>query len=610
MIQFDAYIQIGKFLYNKNMSFKKIVKLLFFFLIIFAVSFSGVFLYLIFTDLPDISSLKSYKPFESSIVISADGKVLAEFYVERRTFLPEYKLTPTIKHAFIAIEDQRFYSHPGIDIIGIFRALYKDIKAGAIVEGGSTITQQLVKMLFLTPEKSLTRKIKEAILAAQIEKKYTKDEILGIYINQVYFGARAYGVEAAAQAYFGKSALEMTIGETALIAGLPKAPSAFSPFKNPEKAKIRRQVVLKKMLENGYITEEQFNSANSEPLPQKMNYRRYEAPYFVEHLRQQLEVKFNDKLYTSGMKIYSTIDYSMQKVAEQALRNGLMAVERRSGSGIQGGLVAIDLTNGHIKAMVGGTDFWQTQFNRATMALRQPGSAFKPFIYAVALENGMTPDNIILDGPISFKASGPKKIWSPKNYDNKYHGYITLKKALALSLNTATVRLASNVGLDQIISFINQCGIERKLDPYLPLALGASEVTLMELTNAYSVFATGRRINSIAYEKIKSREGIILEENFPYSEKVLSDESVEGMKILLRSVVEVGTAQKAKDLDRKVYGKTGTTNNFSDAWFIGFDDRLLVGVWVGRDNHKPIGQKETGASAALPIWIEFMKNIH
>ncbi len=592
------------------MSLVKTIKLLLLFLLIFIIGSGGVFLYLIISDLPDISSLKSYKPLESSVVYSSDGKVLAEFYVERRNFIADYKITPMIKNAFIAIEDQRFYSHPGIDIIGIMRALYKNIKAEGIVEGGSTITQQLVKMLFLTPEKSLTRKIKEVVLSSQIEKKYTKDEIIGIYINQVYFGSRAYGIEAAAQTYFGKSALELNLAETALIAGLPKAPTAFSPFRNPQKAHSRRQTVLKKMLENGYITEEQFNSASSEPLPEKMNYRRYEAPYFIEFIRQQFEAKYNENLYTSGIKIYSTIDYSMQKIAEDAVKHGLLAVEKRSGSNIQGGLVAIDLRTGHIKAMVGGTDFWQTQFNRAVMALRQPGSAFKPFVYAVALENGMSADDNILDGPISFKASGPKNVWSPKNYDNKYHGYVSLKKALALSLNTATVRLASNIGLEQIIAFIKQCGIERKLDPYMPLALGASEVTLLELTTAYSVFSTGRKVTPIAYEKVISREGIVLEETMPSSEEVLSPETTEGMKILLRSVIEEGTAQKAKDLDRKVYGKTGTTNNFSDAWFIGFDDRLVVGVWVGRDNHKPIGQKETGASAALPVWIEFMKNTH
>lgn len=576
---------------------------------IFLVAFGSVYIYLIILDLPDISSLKSYRPLESTMVYSSDGKILAELYIERRTFIPEYNIPPLVKQAFIAIEDQRFYSHPGIDFIGILRALYKDILAGSFVEGGSTITQQLAKMLFLTPEKTLQRKIKEAILSLQIEKRYTKDEILGIYINQVYFGSRAYGIEAAAHAYFGKSTFELNLAEVALLAGLPKAPSAFSPFKDPQKAYLRRSIVLQKMFENGFITKEQLISANAEPLPQKNFPRRYNAPYLIEYLRTNLENSYNDNLYTGGLRIYSTIDSYMQTIAEQAVRQGVRTIEKRSGAGVQGALVAIDLRTGHIKAMVGGTDFWQSQFNRAVSALRQPGSAFKPFVYAVAVESGMDVNDNILDAPISFKASGKKRVWSPKNYDNKYRGYVSLKTALALSLNAATVRLASKVGIGNIIDFIHRSGIHRDLDPYMPLALGASEVTLLELTSAYSVFATGRRITPIAYEKITNREGTVLEEIIPYSEEALPHEKVEKMRELLRSVVEEGTAQRAKELDRKVYGKTGTTNNFSDAWFIGFDDRLLVGVWVGRDNHTPIGEKETGASSALPIWIEFMKNI-
>ncbi len=591
------------------MPFIRCLKLSFLFLFIFLIGIGAIFFYLIIMDLPDITSLKSYKPLESSIIYSTDGRVLAELFVERRTFIPEYNIPTITKLAFVAIEDQRFYSHPGIDIIGIMRALYKDILAGEIVEGGSTITQQLAKMLFLTPEKSLKRKIKEAILSAQIEKKYTKDEILGIYINHVYFGSRAYGIEAAAQAFFGKSAFELNLAEIALLAGMPKAPSSLSPFKNPQKALARRQIVLNKMFENGFITKEQLVSANSESLPQQVIPRKYNAPYFIEFLRLHLENKYGDELYTSGLKIYSTIDYIMQNIAQDAVKQGIAAIERRTASGVQGALIAMDLRTGHIKAMVGGTDFWQSQFNRSVSALRQPGSSFKPFVYAVALENGMNIDDNILDSPISFKASGRNKIWSPKNYDNKYHGYVQLKTALALSLNTATVRLASGLGIENIIAFINKCGIERNLDPYLPLALGASEVTLVELTTAYSVFSTGRRVKPIPYERITSREGVTLEELIPSSEEILSRETAEKMKVLLRSVVEEGTAQRAKELDKKVYGKTGTTNNFSDAWFIGFDDRLVVGVWVGRDNHTPIGQKETGASAALPIWIDFMKNI-
>jgi penicillin-binding protein 1A len=383
----------------------------------------------------------------------------------------------------------------------------------------------------------------------------------------------------------------------------------YSPFRNPEKAFARRQLVLKKMLQNGFISREEYERANAEPLPVKPFYRKYEAPYFVELVRQNLEAKYGNAIYTSGLRVYSTIDYNMQKIAEEAVANGINAIEKRVKKGIQAALIAIDPRNGHIKAMVGGTDFWETQFNRATMALRQPGSAFKPFVYVAALENGMSESDEILDEPVSFPGGRPNTLWSPKNYDGEYHGYVPLKTALALSLNTATVRLANDVGINTVIDLAKQCGIKSTLHPYLPLALGASDVTLLELTSAYGVFATGNRIDPITYEKIINRDGALLEETFPTTESVLEPETVDKMKTLLRAVIEMGTAAKARELKRAVYGKTGTTNDFSDAWFIGFDDRLVVGVWVGRDNHKPIGHKEAGAKAALPIWIEFMKNI-
>jgi penicillin-binding protein 1A len=570
----------------------------------------GGFVYWGFSDLPEVRSLEGYTPIESSFVYSADGKTLAEFYMERRNFIPNYKIPDILKKSFIAIEDQRFYSHYGVDFIGILRAGYRDMMAQSIVEGGSTITQQLTKMLFLRPEKSFNRKIKEAIISVQIEKRYTKDEILGMYLNKAYFGARAYGIEAAAQTYFGKSAGEISLGEAAMLAGLQKAPTLYSPFKNPDKTLTRRQVVLRKMLEMKFIAREQYEAANAEPLPTRPHNRKFEAPYFVEFLRQQLEPRYGDKLYTSGMKIYSTIDHYLQKAAEQAVQDGIRALEKRGRGGVQAALVAIDPKNGQVKAMVGGTDFWETQFNRATLALRQPGSAFKPFVYMAALESGMTVDDEILDEPVSFPA-GPRSdsIWSPKNYDGKYHGLVTLKKAIALSLNTATVRLADDIGIHDIIALAKKCGLKSTLQPYLPIALGASDVTLLELTTAYGVFATGRRVDPLTYMKVLSREGISLEEPFSASEEVLPEETVAGMRILLKGVVDMGTATKARELKRPVYGKTGTTNDFSDAWFIGFDDSLVVGVWVGRDNHKPIGPKEAGAKAALPIWIEFMKNV-
>jgi len=486
------------------------------------------------------------------------------------------------------------------------RALYRDIKAGSIVEGGSTITQQLAKMLFLSSERNITRKIKEAILSIQIEKKYTKDEILGLYLNQAYFGNRAYGIAAAAETYFGKSFKELKISEVALLASLPKAPSAFNPFKKPDIAVKRRKIVLEKMLEEGFITKEQYNEAIKEPLPEHPHWRRFEAPYFVETLRQELEAKYAERLYKDGLRIYSTINYNLQKKAEEAVKKGLEEIHKRVKPQVQASLIAIELKTGYVKAFVGGNDFWETQYNRV-FALRQPGSAFKPFVYAVALMEGWNMDDTILDAPISFPGAVKGKSWSPKNYNNEYHGEVSLRKALALSLNAATVRLASHVGIKKVVEFAQQCGLTTKIHPYLSTALGASDVKPIELTTSYSVFATGKKIKPIFYEKVTDHNGVIIEENKPETEIILPEEIVEQMRELLWEVVISGTAQKAKELQREVYGKTGTTNDFSDAWFVGFDDDLLVGVWVGRDNHKPIGPKEAGARAALPIWIDFMK---
>ncbi|MEW6108551.1 MAG: penicillin-binding protein 1A [Nitrospirota bacterium] len=569
----------------------------------------GGFAYWTLSDLPRVNAIEEYVPMESSKVYSGDGKLLAELYYERRTFVPHYNIPDHVKKAFIAIEDVRFYTHPGVDVIGILRALWQDIKAGSIVQGGSTITQQLAKMLFLKPEKSLIRKIKEAVISIQIEKRYTKDEILGLYLNQTFFGTRAFGIEAAAETYFGKSVHDLTVGEAALLASLPKAPSLYSPFKNPEKSKDRRASVLKSMLKHKYINTDQYNKAMLEPVPSSPHFRKYEAPYFIEFLRQQLEQKYGPDIYKSGYKIYSTIDSNMQRIAENAVSNGIRVIEKRVKKGVQAALLAIDIRTGHIKAMVGGLDFWKNQFNRATQALRQPGSAFKPFVYTAALVQGMTSDDIITDAPISFKGARPGRLWSPGNYDGKYYGNVSLKTALAKSLNTATVRLASRVGIENVIDISKSLGIRSELQPYLPLALGASDVNLLEMASAYSVFATGKKLNLVAYERIENRDGIIIDEVYPEYADILDDNTVKELRTLLGAVVNEGTGIKAKEIGRPVYGKTGTTNDYTDAWFIGFDERISLGVWVGRDDHTPIGNKETGARAALPIWIEFMKQI-
>ncbi len=592
----------GRFVYSK--------KLLFILILLGIIAgVPGGFIYWTVSDLPKVNAIEEYVPIESSKVYSSDNKVLAEFYYERRTFIPHYKIPDHIKKAFIAVEDIRFYIHPGVDFIGILRALMEDIKAGSIVQGGSTITQQLAKMLFLKPEKSIVRKIKEAIISIQIEKRYTKDEILGLYLNQTYFGTRAFGIEAAAQTYFGKSVDQLSVAEAALLASLPKAPSLYSPFRNPQKAGNRRTSALNLMLKHKFITPDQHKRALAEPLPSTPHYRKYEAPYFVEILRQYLEQKYGPAIYTSGYNIYSTIDSDMQHIAEKALSDGVKNIEKRRKPGVQASLVAIDIRTGQIKAMVGGFDFWQTQFNRATQALRQPGSAFKPFVYVTAIEGGMTSTSLINDTPISFKGARPGRIWSPKNYDGKYHGAVTLRIAFAKSLNAATVRLAGRSGVKNIIDTAQRLGIRSNLQPYLPLALGASDITLLEMVQAYSVLATGKKMELISYRRIENRDKITIEELYPKQTEVLDENTVNEMQILLGAVVSEGTATKAKELGRPVYGKTGTTNDYSDAWFIGFDERLAVGVWVGRDNHKPIGNKETGATAALPIWLEFMKQI-
>lgn len=570
---------------------------------------AGGYIYWTITDLPALRSLEEYAPAESSLVYSSDGKVLAELYLERRTFVPHYLIPDHVKKAFISIEDVRFYYHPGVDIVGILRALIYDIREMKISQGGSTITQQLAKMLFLKPEKTLTRKIKEAFLSIKIEKRYTKDEILGLYLNQAYFGTRAYGIEAASRVYFGKSVKDLTIGEAALLATLPKSPSLYSPFKNPEKALERRSIVLRQMLRHGFISREQYAEAEREPLPKRPHYRRFEAPYFIEALRQELEPQFNEGLYKAGYRIDSTIDYELQKAAEEAVKKGVESLEKRVRKGVEASLIAIDLRTGAVRAMVGGTDFWRSQFNRATQALRQPGSAFKPFVYLTALEAGKGTDDTILDSPITFKGARPGQVWVPKNYDGKYNGPVTIKTALAKSLNAATVRLATEVGVENIIDTARLLGIRSNLQPYLPIALGASDVTLMEMVTAYGVFATGNYLKPMLYERVTNKSGATVKENLPEVTEILSEDVREGMKTLLRAVVEEGTAMKARELKRPLYGKTGTTNDYTDAWFIGFDDRLVVGVWVGRDDHKPIGPKETGAKAALPIWIEFMKRV-
>ena len=437
------------------------------------------------SDLPEISAIEQYRPSATTRVYADNGELIAEFYMENRTPVPLGRVPKHVINAFLATEDPRFYRHSGIDLMGILRAMGSNVRAGRIVQGGSTITQQLAKLLFLMPEKSYARKLKEALLALQIERRYSKDEILSLYLNQAYLGSGAYGVDAAARTYFGKPVDQLTLAEGALIAGLPAAPNRYSPFNDPARALARRTHVLKRMEDEGFITRSQMAEAMREKLvPTKHPiYVSAKAPYFVEYVRQRLEDKYGSStLYRGGLNVYTTLNMKMQELAEAALAKGLPAVVKRHpgrNPDLQGALLAIEPHSGSIKAMVGGTDFARSQFNRAVQAERQPGSVFKPIVYCTAIERGKGPDDTLLDAPVSYPGSRPGQPWRPSNYENKFEGRITLRRALARSINTATVRLMDEVGVPTVIECAHRLGITSVLQPYLPLALGASDVTLM-----------------------------------------------------------------------------------------------------------------------------------
>jgi 1A family penicillin-binding protein len=564
-------------------------------------------------DLPEISVLEKYRPSATSRVFSDDGELIAEFYMQKRYPVSLDQIPAIVKQAFLDVEDPRFYSHSGIDLVGIMRAMLHNLKAGRIEQGGSTITQQLAKILFLKPERTYTRKFNEALLALQIEKRYSKDEILNIYLNQVYLGSGAYGVEAASRIYFGKSVEDLTIGEAAMLAGLPQAPSRYSPLVSLEAAKARRRHSLKRMLAEGHITQEQMRQADEEPiLKEGSSVEVTKAPYFVEYIRQNLQDRFGTgTLYTGGLNIYTTLNLKLQDIAEQAILKGLgdaMKRHPRKGVQLQGALLAIEPHTGYIKAMVGGTDYAKSQFNRCTQAHRQPGSAFKPIVFAAALDKGYRPDDVVLDIPVSYPGAKQDEVWSPSNFDNDFEGPVTLRRALARSINVVAVRLLDNVGIKNVIQYARNLGINSDMPPYLPLALGATDLTLMEITGAYSTFDNaGVYVKPTAILKITDRDGHVIEENIPVTRQAVSADTAAEITDMLATVVKHGTGWQARELGRPLAGKTGTTSDYNDAWFVGYVPSLALGVWVGYDDHKPMGKLETGARAALPIWIDFMK---
>lgn len=613
---------------RKSNSIEKILKILITTVMVIgtAIVVFGVVSYLYYgRDLPSIENLKNYKPPIITTIFSDEGEIIGEFFAEKRRVIPLERIPKHLIQAFIAGEDSRFFQHKGLDYWAILRALIKNLFSGEIVQGGSTITQQVVKSILLSPEKSLSRKIREAILAFKIERYLTKEEILFLYLNQIFLGHGAYGVAVAAETYFGKQVEELNLAESALLAGLPQAPSKYSPLNHPEQAKKRQIYVLKRMVEEGIISREEYFKALHTPLNYRSKQTNYmeKAPYFVEYVRKYVEEKYGKEAFLkSGLQIYTTLDLRFQEEAQKAMEAGLKEIEKRERysysnetSPLEGALICFDIETGYVKAMVGGRDYRRSQFNRAIQARRQTGSAFKPIIYASALDKGYTPSSIIVDSPLVFEYGD--KIWKPKNFDGKFRGPTTLRNALTHSINVVTVKIAQDIGIPYIRDYAKNLGISSPLHEDLSMALGSSSLSLFELTRAYAVFANrGKRFKPIFVKKILDRNGNVIEENPPLSswkespeEQVISPKTAYLMTHLLRDVIQRGTGWRAKSLGRPVAGKTGTTDHFQDAWFIGYTPDIMTGVWVGFDEEKSLGENETGARAACPIWVQFMSAI-
>ena len=659
------------------------------------------------TDLPQVEALEAYRPSSVTELYDDHGRVIGSFALQRRVVANYDDFAPVLREALVSIEDKDFYKHSGINFWRIVGAAYRDIESGGKVQGASTLTMQLARNLFLSPDRSFHRKVQETLLAIQIERRFTKPQIFTLYANQIFLGHGVYGFEAASEFYFSKPARKLTLAEATLLAGLPKGPGVYSPINHPDRALKRRNLVINAMLEDGKITAAQAADARADPLVLNLAHDPNSlAPYFVEETRRYLENKYGaDQVHEGGLKVYTSLDVDLQQAANQAVLDGVAAYERRHGwkgrlenviteggslekyehpdwdnepeangyvhalvtssgvgvatvkfgrysaalgqadvawtngkiqdllhtgdicyvrilslspngaarvsleqdSGAQGALVAIDNTTGGINAMVGGRDFNESKFDRATQALRQVGSSFKPYVYTTVIDQGGSPDDTILDGPVTFEtASGP---YSPHNYDEKFEGIITLRRALAQSRNIPALKLASKVGIHNVIDYAERFGITAKLPPYLPVALGSAEITLMEQTSAYSVFPNdGVRVTPRYITKVTDYEGRVLEENYPDVKDVISTRTARIMTSMLREVVLHGTGVAAAQLPFPVAGKTGTTNDFTDAWFVGFSPTMTCGVWVGFDEKKSLGAKETGAHAALPIWMNFMSS--
>lgn len=707
---------------RKAMKVLKFFFIFLFLLLIIAIGGAAGIYYWAQEDLPSITRLNDYSPNLATTVRDRDGQIIGYFYREKRFLIPLSMMSPATIRAFLAAEDAGFYQHEGIDLPGIVRAAIKNFIAGGIKQGGSTITQQVIKSMLLTPERSYERKLKEIILAYRLEKYLTKDEILTIYLNEIFLGARSYGVEAAAREYFGISASQLTIAQAAVLAGLPVAPSRYSPYTSPERARERQLYVLSRLRELHWITPEEYAVAVQEPL----EYKTQEdpswktGPYYLEEVRRQLVERYGeDMVYTGGLQVRTSMDSKHQEIADKALKDGLRATSKRHGwqgpiqhlealaqdsfvqtqvitaqepgdwvqvvvknvekggatvrfgqytglipvsemswarqpnpkiapegagkvtdankvlkSGdvvwaevveangdkpwnlrleqeplVEGALVSMDPRSGEVLALSGGYDFFRSQFNRATQALRQPGSAFKPVVYATALSHGYTAASIIIDAPIVYN-DGSGKPWKPENFEGIFYGPTLFRTALVKSRNLVTVRIAQQVGIQEVVKKAKLMGLEGIMEPNLSLALGSGQFTPLNMCQAYTTFARGG--TSIRPQIIASVASPWGEQLYLASEEIteaMTPEEAYIISSLLQQVVQDGTGARAKALGRPVAGKTGTTNDEQDAWFMGFSPYLLTGVWVGYDQVRPMGKYETGARVSLPIWLDYRQQV-
>ena len=658
------------------------------------------------TGLPQVEELEHYRPSSVTQLYDDQNRVVGSFALQRRVIIAYDDFPKVLRDCLISIEDKDFERHWGVNVWRMLGAAYRDVESGGKVQGASTLTMQLARDLFLSPDRSFHRKIQEILLAIQIERRFTKSQILMLYANQIFLGHGVYGFEAASEYYFGKPAKKLTLEEAALLAGLPKGPAYYSPINHPDRAVKRRNLVINALLEDGKLTTEQAAAARAKSLVLNLQHDPNSlAPYFVEEVRRYLETQYgSDQVHEGGLRVYTTLNMEMQRAANQAVLDGLAAYERRHGwrshprnvvaegqvlekfqhpdwddtappnaywhalvtsvstadiklklgrysatlvpadakwtgrkleslflvgdlayvkilfatpdgkaqvsleqdSGAQAALMAIDNASGEIKSMVGGRDFEESKFNRATQALRQVGSSFKPYVYTAVIDQGGSPDDVIVDEPVTFQTpSGP---YTPHNYDDKFEGAITLRRALAQSRNIPALKLADKIGIKTVIEYARRFGITSNIPAYLPIALGAADLTLMEQTTAFTVFPNdGVRLTPRYINKVTDYEGHVLEQNVPDVKDVVSARTARVMTSMLREVVQHGTAISASSLPYPLAGKTGTTNDFTDAWFVGFSPTLTCGVWMGFDEKKTLGAKESGGHAALPLWIDFMK---